>query len=332
MRTKDDHLTELYGLPAFTFPEERHAADVVLPEADAVAWRIGYERGTTDERWTDTFERLCAAVDSTRIRALIIGIWGDPEDTEPDEVMSALLGARDRLTGLRSLYFGDITDEECPISRIGQTDVTPLLASCPALEEFSVRAGESYDMEGLHPLRFPRIRHDALRRLVVESAGLRGHVLRGVGESELAALEHLELWLGAHEDGGDGEIADLAGILSGQRLPRLRTLALRNSEMQDEVAAAVGTAPVVAGLDVLDLSLGTLTDTGAEALLNGQPLTHLRKLDLHHNYLSEQMRQRVRDALEPAGVEVDLDPSDAEADEDENGVPVPSISVGPLTY
>ncbi|MGW1564796.1 hypothetical protein ACWCQ1_51640, partial [Streptomyces sp. NPDC002144] len=61
------------------------------------------------------------------------------------------------------------------------------------------------------------------------------------------------------------------------------------------------------------------------------PLTHLRKLDLHHNYLSEPMRQRVRDALEPAGGEVDLDWSDAEAYEDENGVPVPSISVGPLT-
>ncbi|MER5373371.1 STM4015 family protein [Streptomyces sp. NPDC002553] len=332
MRTKDEHLTELYGLPAFTFPEERDAAGVVLPEADAVAWRIGYDRWTTGERWKDTFERLCAAVDSARIRALIIGIWGDPEDTEPDEVMEAFLGARDRLTGLRSLYFGDITDEECRIARIGQTDVTPLLASYPSLEEFSVRAGESYDMKGLHPLRFPRIRHDALRRLVVESAGLRGHVLRGVGESELPALEHLELWLGAREDGGDGEIADLAGILSGNRLPRLRSLALRNSEMQDAVAAAMGAAPVVANLDVLDLSLGTLTDTGAEALLGGQPLTHLRKLDLHHNYLSEPMRQRVRDALEPAGVEVDLDPSDADADEDENGMPVPSISVGPLTY
>ncbi|MBZ6084005.1 STM4015 family protein [Streptomyces olivaceus] len=332
VRTKDDHLTELYGLPAFTFPEERDSAGVTLPEADAVAWRIGYERGTGDERWKDTFERLCAAVDSARIRALIIGIWGDPEDTEPDEVVSAFLDARDRLTGLRSVYFGDITDKECRISRIGQTDVTPLIASCPALEEFSVRAGESYDREGLHPLSFPRLRHDALRRLVVESAGLRGHVLRGVGESELPALEHLELWLGARDDGGDGEIADLAGILSGDRLPRLRSLALRNSEMQDEVAAAVGAAPVVAGLDVLDLSLGTLTDAGAEALLGGQPLTHLRKLDLHHNYLSEPMRQRVRNALEPAGVEVDLDPSDAETEVDGDGVPVPSISVGPLTY
>ncbi|MER5378234.1 hypothetical protein [Streptomyces sp. NPDC002553] len=54
MRTKDDHLTELYGLPAFTFPEERDAAGVVLPEADAVAWRIGYDRWTTGERWKNT--------------------------------------------------------------------------------------------------------------------------------------------------------------------------------------------------------------------------------------------------------------------------------------
>ncbi|WP_437097595.1 hypothetical protein [Streptomyces longwoodensis] len=175
------------------------------------------------------------------------------------------------------------------------------------------------------------------RRLLVGVDGLdAGARVRLGGHGKQVAPagvgEHLELWLGAREDGGDGEIADLAGILSGNRLPRLRSLALRNSEMQDEVAVAMGAAPIVANLDVLDLSLGTLTDTGAEALLGGQPLTHLRKLDLHHNYLSEPMKHRVRDALEPADVKVDLDPSDAEADEDENGVPVPSISVGPLTY
>jgi hypothetical protein len=56
----------------------------------------------------------------------------------------------------------------------------------------------------------------------------------------------------------------------------------------------------------LDLSLGALSDVGAAALLAGQPLTHLRKIDLHHHFLTEAMAQRVRDELEPAGVEVDL--------------------------
>ncbi|WP_316043462.1 hypothetical protein [Actinomadura sp. CNU-125] len=50
--------------------------------------------------------------------------------------------------------------------------------------------------------------------------------------------------------------------------------------------------------------MGVLTDRGAEALLSGQPLTHLQELDLSHHYLSEPMMARVRDAL--PGVPIDL--------------------------
>ncbi|WP_433214389.1 hypothetical protein [Microtetraspora malaysiensis] len=102
----------------------------------------------------------------------------------------------------------------------------------------------------------------------------------------------------------DATVGDLEGILSGAGLPALRRLGLRDSEIQDEVAAAVAAAPVVARLEALSLSMGMLSDTGAEALLGGQPLTHLRHLDLHHHYLSEGVAARIRSAL--PGVDVDL--------------------------
>lgn len=330
MKTQDHHVEELYGLPACTFPEP--GATTGLPEPNAVAWRIGHERWEAKEEWEVAFGRFCAEVDITRVRALIVGIWGDPEDTDPSEVIEALLAVRDRLPALRSLFLGDITDKECKLSRISQTDVTPLLVGFPALEELRVRAGEGISMGETLKLRFPALRHDALRRLVVESSGLPVDVVRGVGASELPALEHLELWLGASDDGADCEAADLEPILSGARLPRLRHLALRNSEIQDEVAVAVATAPVVAQLEVLDLSMGTLGDDGAAALLGGQRLTHLRKLDLHHNFLSEPLRQRIRQALEPEGVEVDVDQADAECYEEDDGTVRRHISVGPLSY
>ncbi|MFE7980354.1 STM4015 family protein [Streptomyces shenzhenensis] len=329
MRNKDHHLEELYGLPAFTFPEPGETAK--LPEPDAVAWRIGHERWESGEVWKDGFDRFCAEVDLTRVCALIVGIWDDPEDTDPSEVIDALLAVRDRLPGLRSVFLGDITDRECKLSRISQTDVTPLLAGFPALEEFGVRAGEGIEMGEVLRLRFPALRHDSLRRLIVECSGLPADVVRGVGASELPALEHLELWLGGSEYGADWEVADLEPILSGTRLPRLRHLALRNSEIQDEVAAAVASAPVVGRLEVFDLSLGTLSDDGAAALLGGGPLTHLKKLNLHHNYLSEPFRQRIRQALEPAGVEMDLDQDDAEEHEEDDGTIFRHICAGPLT-
>lgn len=341
MRTQDHHLEELYGLPAFTFPEHC-GVTTTLPEPDAVAWRIGGERWTTEELWVDTFDSFCAEVDIARVRALIVGVWGDPEDTDPSEVVEALLAVRDRMPALRSLYLGDITDKECKLSRITQTDVTPLLAGFPALEELGLRAGDEtpgIEMGEDHEerrivlkLRFRALRHASLRRLVVASSGLSAEVIQGVGASELPALEHLELWLGGPDDGADHEVADLEPILSGARLPRLRHLALRNSEIQDEVAAAVASAPIVPQLEVLDLSLGTLGDDGATALLAGRSLTHLKKLNLHHNYLSEPLRQRIRQALEPAGVEVDVDEDDAEWYAEDDGTVVRHICVGPLSY
>ncbi|MEU2258588.1 aminotransferase class I/II-fold pyridoxal phosphate-dependent enzyme [Nocardia xishanensis] len=44
--------------------------------------------------------------------------------------------------------------------------------------------------------------------------------------------------------------------LSGDRLPALKHLALRNSETQDDVCAALAAAPVVARLESLDISMG----------------------------------------------------------------------------
>ncbi|CAM5278479.1 MULTISPECIES: STM4015 family protein [Streptomyces] len=317
--TIGDHLHELYRLPARAFPGPGTPAGP-LPEPDSVAWRISADVYDSDESWTAAFTRFCETVDTTRVRALIVGAWEEAYESDPSDVIESLLAARDRLPALRALFLGDMVMEECEISWINQTDVAPLLAGFPALEEFGVRGGSG--------LGFTAVQHSALRRLVVETGGLPASVVRGIGGSELPSLEHLDLWLGTPDYGGDSEAADLEPILSGARLPRLRHLALRNSEVQDAVAAAVAAAPVVARLEVLDLSMGVLTDEGAGALLSGRPLTHLKKLDLHHHYLSAAFEERVRQALEPAGVEVDLDRDDAEEETEDDGTVWRYVSVG----
>ncbi|GAA3311668.1 hypothetical protein GCM10020295_81860 [Streptomyces cinereospinus] len=251
--TIGDHLNSLYRLPAYTFPGPDSSTDD-LPEADEHAWRITSDVYDADEEWTQAFARFCEAVDTTRVRALIVGAWQDTYETGPDAIIEALVAARDRFPALRAVFVGDMVMEESEISWITQTDVTPLLEHYPALEELGVRGGQG--------LRFPALRHTGLRKLVMETGGLPAEVVRGVAASDLPALEHLDLWLGTPDYGGDSEVTDLEGIVSGARLPSLRHLALRNSEMQDAVAAALASAPVVARLEVLDLSMGVLTDEG----------------------------------------------------------------------
>lgn len=305
------HLGELYGLPAhdFAWADDKHED---LPEPEAVAWRIGVDAYESPTGWAEAFARFTEAVDIGRVRALIVGSWKDPYEEGPEDVIAALLAHAERMPALRALFLGDIVGEECEISWIIQGDVGPLLNGLPLLEELGIRGAEH--------LVFPVVRHERLRSLSIQTGGLRVAVVRGVAESDFPALEHLDLWLGTSEYGGNSAIADLAPFLAGTRLPRLRHLALRNSEIQDAVAAAVASAPVVARLETLDLSMGVLTDEGAAALLAGQPLTHLTSLDLHHNYLSKPIKQRVLEALQPSGVAVEVDQGDAEEEEDEGEV------------
>ncbi|MGY1495393.1 STM4015 family protein [Streptomyces sp. QTS52] len=320
--TIGSHLGEFHGLPAFTFPDAGDAsADVsALPSPESVAWRIAVDSYDSKEQWEQAFARFLETVDTRHVRALIVGAWSDVYESGPEAVIGALVAARGQLPALRGLFLADIVMEESEISWINQGDVTPLLEAFPGLEEFGVRGGNE--------LVFTAVRHERLRRLTVETGGMPVEVVRGIAGSDLPALVELDLWLGTSEYGGDADVADLEPFFAGTRLPSLTRLALRNSEIQDAICTALASAPVVARLEVLDVSMGVLTDDGATALLTGQPLTHLKKLDLHHNYLSEAMRTRLLETLEPAGVEVDADRDDADSDEDDDGTVWRFVSVG----
>ncbi|NUP38436.1 MAG: STM4015 family protein [Streptomyces sp.] len=298
-----DLLESFAGLPVTDFDTSgTDASD--LPPADAVAWRLacGFDDELPfDKLWRDFLE----TVPADRVRAIVIGSWWGGEGYESVQpVIDRLTESAERLPALRSIFLGDVTGEECELSWLEMTDVTPVVEAYPLLEEFVAR-GCGYGGPD-ESLAFRPVRHERLRTLRFESGGLPASVVHAVCDSELPRLEHLALWLGVDHYGGDATIADLAPLLAGGRFPELRHLGLQNSEIQDEIAAAVAAAPVVAQLASLDLSMGTLTDAGAEALLGGQPLTHLTLLDLHHHYLGEKLAQRMRDELEPRGVEVNL--------------------------
>jgi hypothetical protein len=296
-----DHFETFHGLPVHTLSEPGEQA---LPAAGGVAWRLDcHEAG--ERPFADLWRGFQDRVPSTGVRALVIGPWWYDEYSELRPALELIVADAERFPALRALFLADVTSEECEISWLQLTDVTPVLEAFPLLEEFGVRGGDSQGL-GEEPLSLRPVRHEALRVLRLESGGLPGQELRAVGACELPCLEHLEMWLGVEAYGGDASVADLAPVLAGGRFPALRHLGLQDSEIQDEIAAAVASAPVVAQLDSLSLSMGTLTDTGAEALLNGQPLARLKRLDLHHHFLSGSMADRIRTAVGSNGTEVDL--------------------------
>ncbi|MEV5826172.1 STM4015 family protein [Spirillospora sp. NPDC052242] len=290
---------EYAELPVFRFDQERLEGDAEglaeLPAPGDVAWCVA--TAFDEAPWDDVWKLFRESVDTTEITTLMLGYWGADYDTDYTYPVPLLVEAAASLPKLRNLFLGEITAEEAEISWINHGDITPIFAAFPNLERFDVR--------GAQDLALQPVEHAALRTLRFESGGLPASIVRAVGASDLPNLEHLDLWLGTDNYGGDATAADLAPVLSGERLPALRHLGLEDAEIQDEVAEAVAGAPVVARLESLSLAMGVLTDRGAEALLSGQPLTHLRRLGLRHHFLSDPMMERVRAAL--PGVEVDLD-------------------------
>ncbi len=254
---------------------------------------VGIDEGVDILNDLDSF---FAGDGTEEVSSISVDQWPEMYEESSAAIVEKLAANAHLLPGLRELSLGHIDRDWCEISWIQLSDITPLLTAFPDLERL--------DLRGSDGLALTPLRHESLRVLRVESGGLHSSFVRSLAACDLPALEHLELWLGVERYGGNTTVADLAPILAGDRLPALKHLGLQDSEIQDEIAAAVASAPVVARLDELDLSMGTLTDAGAEALISGQPLSHLKVLDLHHNYLGDAMADRVEKAL--PGVDVKL--------------------------
>lgn len=310
---RHDQLTSFAGLPiydfGFAYREDLEFGDIP-DDIEAWAWRVGIE-DYDDPGFAETFSIFLEAVDTTRIKALILGNWcdeGDPDRRE-EQTTGLLLREAARFPGLEALFVGDMHAEQAEVSWIVQADPGPLLAAFPRLRRFGLR--------GTTALTLAPFRHEALEEVTFQGGGLPPAVARAIAQSDLPALTRIDLYLGTPRYNGGASPEDLGRILGGETFPSLRHLGLRNAENADEVAAALAHAPVVARVESLDLSLGNLSDEGVAALLAGQALTHLTKLDLHHHFLSDEMMERVWQAL--PGVEVNMDEQNDPDEEESQG-------------
>jgi len=271
------------------------------PEKFVYRLRVDYE----DEGVTisDLLEAFVRDPQVGKVTELIIGQFNAEVSESSFEVVDKLVSLKDSLPALKALFIGDITYEECEISWINQTDITPILKAFPALEHLQIRGGEG--------LSFSELQHDELKTLIIETGGMPPEVVAQVNAARLPNLQKLELWLGSDEYGFASTTADLATVFSGSTFPKLTQLGLMDSVIQDDIAIAIAQAPVLNQLQVLDLSKGVLTDTGAAALLNSAGIKKLKHLNLRHHFMSEAMMEQLRSL----GTSINVD--DKQEDDDD---------------
>jgi hypothetical protein len=287
-----EHIDTLIGRPVRDYDPKR---GLEHPPGTIYRLSLSWDASERGEPLTDMLAQFLDTPGADQVPGMVLGMWENATHSAEgaDRIVAALVAARPRLTKLRSIFLGDISYEECEISWIQQTDVSPLLDAYPQLEYFRVRGGQGLVMG------WPQ--HQFLKALIIESGGLSAEVVRAVGGAQLPLLEHLELWLGSDEYGRTATMVDLEPILDGRQFPNLEYLGLRDCDIADEVALALAEAPILRQIKVLDLSLGNLSDEGANALRKNPAIAALRKLDIHHHYVSPA----VVNELTALGIELD---------------------------
>lgn len=126
------------------------------------------------------------------------------------------------------------------------------IAGLGYLDELHISAGRIT----LGAIDLPR-----LRRLRLESGGLRAHVLASVTSARWPMLEELDVYIGTPDYGGTCTLNDVLPILAGTNLPRVTSLGVRNSPFADELVARLVDAPILPRLTSLDLQYGTMVIT-----------------------------------------------------------------------
>lgn len=268
-----DHMSTFGGKPVVLF----ESGMKIDPEK---CYRIAWSWDREDFSFQEMVAEFVGADAAAEVTALVTGAYSEEMYEENmNTVLEPLVAAAGQFPGLTHLFIGDIISEENEISWIQQSDLSPLWTAFPRLRTLGMRGGNG--------LTLGTIVHDQLQALIIETGGLSRSVIAEIAAAKLPELQHLEIWTGSNEYGADSTIDDVKPLFERSLFPKLKTLAIRNCEYADQLPALAATSSILGQLDVLDFSMGAMSDAGADLLLaNRQAFASLKKLDLSENMLT----------------------------------------------
>lgn len=251
-------------------------------------------------------DEILADPELSELEELVIGCWGESWDNGAQPIIDGIVEHSDKFSQIKSLFIGDMDYEECEVSWIEQADYGKLWAALPNLEKLTIKGSTN--------LSLGDIQHENLKSLEIICGGLPKEVIAGIGEAKLPALESLKLYIGVEDYGFDGNIEDIANMLMNSDFPNLKTLGIKDSEIQDDVAKVVTKSKYMSQIEVLDLSLGTLTDEGGQVLLDTLPdYENIKEVNLEYHYMSEDMMAKLK------ALSADVDVSEKQEDDEYDG-------------
>lgn len=267
-----------------------------------------FEETEAGKNASTMIEEVMSDPELDQLEEIVFGCWGAAweEDFGAQALVDGIVENKEKFSHIKSLFIGDMDYEDCEVSWIVQADYSALWAAMPQLEELTIK--------GSNELTLGKIEHDTLKSLTIICGGLPTDVIEDIQNARLPELRKLLLYIGVEDYGFDGDIDTIKNLLEKTDFTKLEYLGIADSEIQDEITEAVLHSKYMKSIQTLDLSMGTLTDKGGQLLLdNIGKYPNIRTLDLHFNYLSDDMADR----LQNLSIEVNVD--DRETPEEYNG-------------
>lgn len=248
-----------------------------------------YDDGTLN----DVIEAVLAHPSGRFLAEITVAVNFNDENDSLQEVIDVL--AKQVRPTIRKLHFGDyrfagghdadLHGHDTEISWFSVGKLGKLWKKVPGLTHLILQGDAGGRALGggmvLGTIELPNLVHAELR-----TGGLSKANFRSIAKGQFRSLEHLDVWFGEPNYGGDVTVKDVQPLLDRRGDHSLRHLGLRNAAFTDELIPRLAKAKLVSELSSLDLSLGCLSDDGARALVAQQTaFAHLDKLDVSKNLL-----------------------------------------------
>lgn len=249
---------------------------------------LTYDEMDEGKSLRDKLKKFLQSSQAPETESLVIGAWEGCDGGETSEkVLAMLCDASEALPNMKELFVGDMSSEECEVSWIEHRSFADIFQCFPQLERLHIKGAKGLVLSN------QKLTHANLKALTIECGGLSKSVIAEIANAKLPKLEYLQLYLGVKYYGFDGSLDDLQPLMKKKLFPKLKHLGLPNSEIADQIAEHIASAPVLDQLESLDLSQGVLTDTGAQFLLDSPAIKKLKRLDLHYHFMSTDMAKQL---------------------------------------
>ena len=78
-----------------------------------------------------------------------------------------------------------------------------------------------------------------------------------------------------------------------------------NSDMQDEIAETLHNHPILNRIETLDISMGTLGEKGAKALLANDALLQLKHINCRHHFIPDALVKELTEKYKAQEINLD---------------------------